>query len=70
MDIAFKPIRVVATSSTNILIEVARIEQIRPGGQPSVVHVGDGLRRSARAYSSGQGCISSRRRKLRALPET
>ena len=46
VDLLFNPIRVVATTSTNILIEVARIEQIRPGGQPSVVHVGDGLRQS------------------------
>src|SRR5215467_6541718 len=42
-DLLFNPIRVVATTSTNILIEIARLEEIR-GGESSVVHVVDILR--------------------------
>jgi len=43
LDLLFNPVRVVA--STQILIEVARLEEIRRG-RVSVARVGDGLRRS------------------------
>src|SRR5262249_32092031 len=43
VDLLFNPIRVVATASTNILIEIARLEEIR-GRKSSVVHVVDILR--------------------------
>jgi TonB family protein len=39
-DLLFNPMRVIATASTNILIEIARLEEIR-GDKSSVVHVVD-----------------------------
>ena len=43
VDLLSNSVRVVASSQTQLLIEVARVEDIRRG-KSSVVHVGDGLR--------------------------
>ena len=42
VDLLFNSMRIVADAPTQVLIEIARFEEIR--GKPSVVHVGDGLR--------------------------
>jgi len=49
VDLLLNPIRVVATTSTNILIEIARLEEIS-GGTSSVGHVVNTLRPQCRIH--------------------
>jgi TonB family protein len=45
LDLLFNSVRLVASTQTQVLIEVARVEDLRRE-KSSVVHVGDGLRSS------------------------